>query len=99
MEIRAWITKLYNGGGKAAVSVELPAGGFTINQLHVKDGKGRTRITLPLSQHLHPYITLRGELKQAVFAAVEAAYRAAQAEGPEQTTPEPRQEGAASYAK
>lgn len=76
MEIQVKITKRYNGGGIASVSVDLPEGGFTVTQVHIKDARGRTRITLPLSQHLHPYITLRGELKQAVYAAVERAYAA-----------------------
>lgn len=79
--------------------MELPEGGFTISQLHVKDVNGRLRITLPLSQRLRPYITLRGGLKQSVYAAVEAAYRVAQREGLDHTTPETRQEGDVPYAK
>ena len=56
------------------MSVNLPVGGFTVNQIHIKDVNGKPRLTLPLSERLHPYITLRGELKQAVYDAIEEAY-------------------------
>lgn len=56
------------------MSVNLPVGGFTVNRIHIKDANGKLRITLPLSERLHPYITLRGELKQAVYNAIEDAY-------------------------
>lgn len=77
MEIDVKITKKYSGGCRASVNVEFPEGGFSVNQIHVRDVKGRPRITFPLSKHQHPYITLRGELKQTICAAVEEAFFAA----------------------
>lgn len=77
MEIEVKITDVKSGGGRASVSIQLPQGGFTVNRICIKETGGKLRITFPLSGRLHPYVTLRGELKRAVYGEIEEAYAVA----------------------
>ena len=69
--------------GRGSVSVTLPdnQGGFTISNIVILDSNGRTQVKLPaLLSHgvRHPAITVRGELKQRIIAAVTEAFRTAE---------------------
>ena len=59
---------------RASVSVEGAFGGFTIQNIMVRDMGGKVRFTMPLSAQRRPLITLRGEIKQTVQAAIWRAY-------------------------
>lgn len=66
--------------GRGSVSVTLPdnQGGFTISSIEILESNGKTRVKLPanLSNGIrHPAITIRGELKQKIIAAVTETFR------------------------
>lgn len=68
------ISERGSSSARASVSVEAAFGGFTIHNILVRDLDGKAKFTMPLSQRHHPIITLRGDLKQKIQAAIWEAY-------------------------
>ena len=74
MKIEVIITDRRISSARASVSVDAAFGGFTIKNILVRELNGKAKLTMPLSQTLHPVITLRGDLKQQVQAIIWEAF-------------------------
>ena len=71
------IAKLGLNRGKASVHITFGNGSMTISNILIEKIGDKVKIKMPLSgKHtdLHPCVTLQGDLKGQVLAAIEEAY-------------------------
>lgn len=72
--VEARISSRTANSARLSVRVEAPEGGISINDILARVVKGKLHVTFPLGRDQRPCVYLRGDLKQAVNAAIEAAF-------------------------
>lgn len=82
MEINVKLKDRTPDSARAVVCVDFSDGGFTTT-VFVKIVNGKPKFTVPLDRRKHPALTLRGELKQRIFAAVWDSFDSGEAKRPD----------------